>query len=438
MTANGTVLFVDDEQDNRTLFELGFRGQFDVRVAASGADALKQMEAEPAAVLLSDERMPGMSGIDLLATVHEKWPDTTRVIVSAYADADRLLRAINLGHAQEYVTKPWDHDDLSKTIERGIATHERKQQLRMAAGRADLFARDLNGHAATVENISPSLQSVYASAERAAAAEAPVLIVGEAGVGKAHLARFIHEHSPRRQGPFVRMPCAHLTSGADWVEAFGARGGRAGRVQLAHGGTLFLDEVDALSLDVQSALLRLLDEDTFVRSEHEMPMRVSVRIVASTTRDLAALSAEQFKPELFHRLNVLPLQVQPLRERPDDVDALMQAFLQGERGAHAPALADGVVHALQAYTWPGNVRELKNVVERALIMSTTEQLELDDFCLQLNAPEKEMPRDEARRREIEQLRNVLVSHGGNCARAARELNIPRTTLVSRAKKHGLL
>jgi DNA-binding NtrC family response regulator len=460
------VLYIDDEPDNLELFRLHFEEDFEVRTATSGKEALTLIERERIGLILTDERMPGMSGIELLSQVVARWPETVRVIVSAYSDADRLLAAINRGHAHEYIVKPWDVEDLRRCVERGLAMVESRRRLAARAELAEVLEQDAREEHGVAQLVGATggLQATLQQARRAAQSDATVLVHGETGTGKELIARFIHEESRRAEGPFVRVNCAALAEGVLESELFGHEQGaftgalkaRRGRFELAHGGTLFLDEIGDISPRLQVSLLRVLQEREFERVGGTQTLKVDVRVITATHRDLPRLVAEgRFREDLFYRLNVLPLTVPPLRQRTQDLGALLSHFIARHGGPYRHVrVAPGVVEALARYRWPGNVRELENLVQRALVQAQGEELQLDDFCLTLSpvapppasrpeaAPGPEpLPggvREEVRRSEAEQLRELLVQHGGNCSSAARALGIPRTTLISRAKKHGLL
>jgi DNA-binding NtrC family response regulator len=463
--SSSSVLYVDDEPDNLELFRLNLEEDFTVHTATSGQEALALIERERIGLILTDERMPGMSGIELLSQVVARWPETVRVIVSAYSDADRLLAAINRGHAHEYILKPWDAKELRGCVERGLAMVNSRRRLAAQAELAEVLEHDAREErgAGHVVGATGGLQTTLQQARRAAQSDATVLIYGETGTGKEMIARFVHEESKRAAEPFVRVNCAALAEGVLESELFGHEQGaftgavktRRGRFELADGGTIFLDEIGDISPRLQVSLLRVLQERELERVGGNQTLQVNVRVIAATHRDLSRLVAEgRFREDLYYRLNVLPLKLPPLRERPQDLGPLVAHFIAKHGGPYRQArVAPGVVEALARYRWPGNVRELENLVQRALVQSEGEELELDDFCLSLApvavearpvaepaAPEAAAAgvREEVRRTEAEQLRELLVQHGGNCSSAARALGIPRTTLMSRAKKYGLL
>jgi len=465
------ILFVDDEPANLQLFRLQLGERYDVLTASHGLEALELLERESVGVVLSDERMPGMRGVDLLAKVFERWPDVPRVIVSAYSDADRLLLAMNRGHAHEYVLKPWKLDELQGCIDRCLALSERRRALLRDASLQAVSVAEESAERSAIAGLvgaSAGLGRTVELARRAAASDATVLIQGETGTGKEFFAGYIHACSARARGPLVKLNCGALAEGVLESELFGhdqgaftgAHRAHKGRFELADGGTLFLDEIGDLSAKLQVSLLRVLQERVFERVGGRRPLSVDVRIIAATHRDLAAeVRAGRFREDLYFRLNVIPLGIPPLRERREDIGDLVAHFVK----KHARAGADlrlqvGVLEALKAYDWPGNVRELENVVQRAAVLALGDELGLEDFSLRLAdtrgaaetragseaAPPLTMPspgpsaREEARDLEMERLREAIVRSGGNLARASRLLGLPRTTLASRAAKLGLL
>jgi len=445
------LLYVDDEPANLEVFRLHFEEDFTVHTALNAHEGLTLLESEPVALVASDERMPGMCGIEFLSRVSERWPDTFRMIISAYGDADRLFRAMNVGHAHEYVLKPWKAPELRACLDRGLAMAERRRELSRQAERARAMDRDasLIHDPATVVGSDGGLRDVLAAARKVAASDATVLIRGETGTGKELLARVIHQCSPRAAGPFVTVNCSAITETLLHSELFGHEKGaftgahrrQRGRFELAQGGTILLDEIGDIAPSVQLSLLRVLQERTIERVGGGPTVHLDVRVVAATNAELEPRVADgRFRSDLFYRLNVVPLQMPPLRERPEDVEPLVRHFVAkyASPGVPRPEVEPAALQALRQYAWPGNVRELENLVQRAMILAPGQVLTLADFTVDPVAMQRPTPREEAREEEQEVLREVLRRHGGNCSSAARELGLPRTTLVSRAKKFGLV
>ena len=454
------VLFVDDEPGNLELFRMQFEAELDVRTAASGDDALAILGREQIGVLLTDERMPGMSGVDLLARAVVRWPDTVRVIVSAYSDSPRLLQAINRGHAHEYIVKPWDKLELAACMERGLAIAERRRALVAQAEIGELYARDTGEQYDTAHVVGEhgGLHGVVGVARRAAQADATLLITGETGTGKELIARLVHDASPRAARPFVRVNCAALAEGVLESELFGHELGaftgahrlRRGRFELAHTGTIFLDEIGEVSAKVQATLLRVLQEKEIERVGGASPIRVDVRVVAATHRDLRRLVRDgQFREDLYYRLAVVPLHVPALRDRPGDVRPLVDHFLvkHGPRVGKRATLAVEVYDYLEAYAWPGNVREVENMVQRALILAEGPELTVEDFVFTIDEPPAVRPatrpadtaslRDDLKDEERRRILDALDHCQGNQSKAAAQLGMPRRTLVERLRAYGV-
>jgi len=454
------VLFVDDESSNIELFRMQFEDEFSVRTAAGGEQALAIMAREAIGVLFADEQMPGMTGIDLLAHAASRWPDIVRVVVSAYSDPPRLLRAINRGHAHEYIVKPWDKAELAACIERGLVIAERRRVLITRAEMGELYEREASEQYDTARVVGEDggLKDVVALARRAAQADATLLITGDTGTGKELFARLIHDASLRRHRPFVRVNCAALAEGVLESELFGHEQGaftgahrqRKGRFELAHSGTIFLDEIGEVSAKVQALLLRVLQEKEIERVGGSSPIKVDVRVLAATHRDLRRMVRDgQFREDLYYRLSVIPLHVPALRDRKADVRPLVKHFLakHGVRVGKVMSVDNEVYDYLEAYTWPGNVRELENLVQRALILAPGSELTVEDFAFNLDdtlqpritaqPTESASLRDDLRDEERRRILNALDQCHGNQSQSAKLLGMPRRTLVERLRTYGV-
>src|SRR4029077_5242447 len=380
-------LVVDDEPDNLDAIRFNFGKSFSLQLAGSGEEARALLKQHDVAVIVTDQRMPRMTGLELLKAARELRPDAVGIIVTAFTDVDVLIEAINLGRIYRYVTKPWDSKEL-----RGILTHaiERfalvrenrrlQEQLSQYVGMLSSDAHSAFDFGAIVGE-SPSLRDVLVRVEQVAQTSSTVLLRGETGTGKEMVARAIHINSAREDKPFVKVNCAALAPGVLESELFGHEKGsftgavarRLGRFELADGGTLFLDEVGDLPADVQVKLLRVLQEREFERGGGAETIKLDVRAVSATHRDLEKQIADgTFREDLYYRLNVFPIVLPPLRDRASDIAVLAEHFVQKYApGAGKPVrgLDAGAIAALAGYTWPGNVRELENVVERALILA---------------------------------------------------------------------
>jgi Nif-specific regulatory protein len=474
------VLVVDDEPDNLDAIRFNFGKSFSLQLAGSGEEALALVQQHDVAVIVADQRMPRMTGLELLKAARALRPDAVGIIVTAFTDVDVLIEAINLGRIYRYVTKPWDAKEL-----RGILTHaiERFQlvrenrrlseQLQQYAG---ILSSDAHGafNFGAIVGDSPPLREVLARVEQVAQTSSTVLLRGETGTGKEMVARAIHINSAREARPFVRVNCAALAPGVLESELFGHEKGaftgavarRLGRFELADGGTLFLDEVGDLPLDVQVKLLRVLQEREFERVGGTDTVKVDVRVVSATHRDLEQqIAAGEFREDLYYRLNVFPIRLPPLRERASDIPGLCEHFIQKYAqtiGKAVRGVDPGALVSLAAYPWPGNVRELENVIERAMILARGNELTASDLEFSRRPAAAPAPgagsvgtsaaggraggagRDATRplhERLSEQERAEIIAAidqaQGNIAHAARTLGINRSTLYYRLRKHGL-
>jgi two-component system response regulator AtoC len=463
------ILVVDDESDNLDAFRFTFGKTFTLHLASSAEEGLELLRAHDMALVVTDQRMPRMTGLELLRAVRDVRPDAVGIIVTAFTDVDVLIESISLGRIYRYITKPWDSKELRGILIHAIERFHLVRENRRLLEQLSQFARVLSREADSAFNYgaivgdSPALRQVLAKVEQVAQTSATVLLRGETGTGKEMVARAIHINSPRENRPFIRVNGAALAPGVLESELFGHEKGaftgavarRPGRFELADGGTLFLDEVGDLPMDVQVKLLRVLQEREFERVGGVDTVKVDVRLISATHRDLERLITEgKFREDLYYRLNVFPITMPPLRDRPGDIALLVEHFMQkfaqssGKvvTGADPRALA-----TLSTYPWPGNVRELENVIERAMILASGPTLSVSDldFGRRLamtpagGAPLVTDP-GEGRslyRRLSEQERSEIVAAveaaQGNIAHAARTLGINRSTLYYRMRKHGL-
>ena len=464
------MLVVDDEQDNLDAFRFNYAKTFSLNLASGAEEALAIAKEKDIAVVVTDQRMPRMTGLELLRAVRDLRPDAVGIIITAFTDVDVLIEAINLGRIYRYVTKPWDSKELRgiliQAMERFHLVRENRRLAEQLEQYAGVLSREAHGEFNYGEIVgdSPALREVLAKVEQVAQTAATVLLRGETGTGKELAARAIHINSPRESRPFVRVNCAALAPGVLESELFGHEKGaftgavarRPGRFELADGGTLFLDEVGDLPAEVQVKLLRVLQEREFERVGGVDTIKVDVRLISATHRDLEKLVAEgKFRQDLYYRLNVFSITLPPLRERPADIASLCEHFIQkfaqtsGKvvRGVEPAALA-----TLGAYPWPGNVREMENVIERAMILTKGPMLSAADLDFGRRpaatpAPVTPAPvetGDGGRslyKRLSEQERSEIVAaverSQGNIAHAARALGINRSTLYYRMRKHGL-
>ncbi|TVR14425.1 MAG: sigma-54-dependent Fis family transcriptional regulator [Planctomycetota bacterium] len=370
-----SAVVADDEFLNRDLMEeILSRMQITVRTAKDGVQALRALEEEPADLLITDIRMPGMGGLKLLHKAAEKWPGMPVVMMTAYASVESAVESMRQG-AYDYLMKPFGVEQVEALL---LRLNERQQLLREVVvlreeSRDRHRARNFLGQ-------TPVMEDVFDVISRAARSQATVLVNGESGTGKELVARSLHEQSHRNAGPFIKVNCAALTETLLASELFGHEKGsftgadnqRIGRFELADGGTILLDEISEISPELQAKLLRVLEERQFERVGGEHTITVDVRVVATTNRDLPEeVAAGRFREDLYYRLNVIPVEMPPLRDRGDDIAQILHHYLKhfGEELGCKPSFTDDGLELLCAYRWPGNVRELVNVVERLVVLN---------------------------------------------------------------------
>ncbi len=455
----GRLLVVDDEASIREILAqvLGYEG-YQVVAAASGGEALNLFRQQPFDVVLLDVKMQGIDGLDTLGQLRTQDPAAQVVMISGHGSIATAVQAVKEG-AFDFLEKPLDSDRLLVTVGRALE-HRRLagENARLRAG----LAQATDSKFAMVGD-SPALQEIRALVARVGPTNARVLVTGENGSGKELVARAIHEASPRHREPFVEVNCAAIPSELVESELFGhvkgaftgAVGDQTGKFDAADGGTLFLDEIGDLALSAQAKILRALQEGVIVRVGDSRPVKVDVRVIAATNRDLEQDIADgRFREDLYFRLNVMPIHVPPLRERAVDIPALVSHFVaalgQGPGMAPKPFTGDALRH-LQKRHWPGNVRELRNAVERLLILATGPEVTLADVEAVL-PPDAGPPLDAAKfgseataetlqafREDAERafLAARLKEHYWNVAETARALGMPRSNLYNKIEKYQI-
>jgi two-component system NtrC family response regulator/two-component system response regulator HydG len=376
MSVKGRIVVIDDEVNAAAALETLLREDgYDVARAHDGRSGLALLEKHDPDVVLTDLRMPGMDGIELLAKIKEIRPETMVIVMTAYGTVKTAVKAMKLG-AEDYLGKPIDVEELEVVLQKAL---ERKGLLEEARS-----LRERLEHKYRLDNLvgeSPEMLSVFKTIRQVAPSSASVLLLGESGTGKELFAQALHQHSPRRNRPFVKVACAALPETLLESELFGHEKGsftgavytRAGRFEAADGGTLFLDEIGDITPTVQVKLLRFLEEREFERVGGNKTFKVDVRIVAATHRDLKRkLDEGSFREDLYYRLNVIEIHIPPLRERPGDIPLLAHHFLRkyaDANGKDLKGVSDEVLALLLSHEWPGNVRELENAMERAVVLS---------------------------------------------------------------------
>jgi DNA-binding NtrC family response regulator len=373
------LLADDDSQMQLAITACLERRGYSVTVVGDGAAALKALEEEQFELVITDQRMPEMTGQELLAEVQKRDMNVPVVMITAHGTITQAVEAMQAG-AADFITKPFGLEDLVRVVERVLSPEAesfRKQGKKGAKGRP-------------IITTDPMMIRILEVAEAVARSDATVLIQGESGTGKELIARFVHASSARSNSPFVAVNCAALPENLLESELFGhekgaftgAQARKIGKFELAHGGTILLDEISEMDLLLQAKLLRVLQEREVDRVGGQSPVAVDVRVLATTNRNLEEMvRSGKFREDLFYRLNVIPLTLPPLRERPSDVKLLVEHYMRHYLGDKAPALSAEVLAQLQGYRWPGNIRELQNAVERAAILARGNSLKGSDFML---------------------------------------------------------
>ena len=451
------ILVVEDETKMLRVLELHLQSAgYDVEKASSAEKALSVLDG-PAdkngnfVLALTDLRLPGMDGLELLRQMQRKQPALPVIVMTAFGTVETAVAAMKAG-ASDYVLKPFSLEDLMITIEKVLELHAlRDENIKL---KAELGRRyDFQG----IVGRSAKMQDVFDAAERVAPTRATVLLGGESGTGKGLLARAIHYHSPRRDAPFVKINCSAIPENLMESELFGYEKGaftgasqsHAGKFEQADGGTVFLDEIGDVPPPVQVKLLRVLQEREFERLGSAKTIRADLRIIAATNQDLrAALEQGTFREDLYYRLNVVPVSLPPLRERKEDIPHLVDHFLQkfaGDSDSHVRSLSPAAMDRLTAYHWPGNVRELENIIERSMVLARTDPIEAEDIHLdhgKLASPSSDgvpflpdgMTLDTY---EQELIREALRRTNDNKSQAARLLGLTRNALRYRLSQMGV-
>ncbi len=434
------VLIADDEKNIRDSIAAYMAAEgIETAVAADGAEARSLLETEAFDCLVLDLRMPKMDGLALLGWLQEAGPPVPVIVISAYGDVRDAVQAMKLG-ARDYLVKPFDPDELVLRIRR---VHSES----LLAGQAEAGRRAmaLGGWIGEDE----AMKSIRALAEKVGPTSSTVLITGESGTGKEVVARYLHALSANPDGPFVAINIGGVPEALLESELFGHEKGaftgaaerKRGMFELASSGTLFLDEIGDMPMHLQVKLLRVLQERKVQRLGGTQPIPINARIVAATNRDLEALRAEgKFREDLYYRLNVIRIEVPPLRERRGDIPALAGSFvekLNRHMGRKVRGLTPEALARLSAYGFPGNVRELENVIERAYILCTSDMIGPRDLGEPFSRGVRAPRTGSLRNQERELIERTLRKHGGNRTHAAQELGISRRTLLNKIREAGL-
>jgi two-component system response regulator HydG len=455
MPAKKTVLIVDDDSAHRTMLRTLVGGWgYAIVEADDGSTAIEEVQKHPFDLVLMDVRMLKVSGLEALESIKSYNPAIPITIMTAYSSVETAIDALKKG-AYDYLTKPLDFDKLRLSIERAMEHIQLKEENR-------ILKESLGKHFDMQNIIGRSLPMVnlLETVAHVAPSEATVMITGESGTGKELIAGAIHFNSPRKDGAFVKLNCAAITETLLESELFGHEKGaftgadrrKEGRFFQAHGGSLFLDEVSEMSLTMQVKLLRVLQERELTRVGGEKVIKVDVRVIAATNKNLLDFISEGlFREDLYYRLNVVSLEIPPLRERRDDIPLLAQHFLEmfaTKNRKEIKGFTPGAMDQLIRYDWPGNVRELMNAIERGVVLARAEYLDDKDLTIMQNSspkPTETLPvfDEKGNNMSLEQVEKTTIlrtleNSSGNKSEAARRLGITRKTLHKKLKKYGVM
>jgi len=468
------LLFVDDEPANLQKLRRTFVHQYGVHTAQSGEEALKTLAETNIDAVVTDQRMPGMTGLELLGRAREVNPSLVCIVLTGYAEVGDLVDAINTGKVHKYITKPWTPENLRVEVRDALEKRELRRENERLAGELEAANERLRTENTVLRREMESRDPrriIYGSHEmedilnllrRVVGTETTVLVQGETGTGKELVARFIHDESSRRDQVFVPVNCGAIPRELVESEFFGhAKGAftgaateKKGYFEMADGGTILLDEIGEAPPELQVKLLRVIQEGEIMPVGRNQPKKVDVRVIASTNKDLeSGIEAGSFREDLYYRLNVLPFHIPPLRERAEDVPLLAAHFLEDfsrRYGRKPPALTRRAKEALESYPWPGNVRELRNLAERVVILTKQPRIDVYDLPEPMltraatateaaqDGQDGEMSLHAARERfEREFILRRLVECKGNICRAAEALQVERSNLYRKIKQLGI-
>jgi len=450
MTNKATILIIDDEEGIRdSCSQVLNREGYHVNIADNGKAGWERFKKSPTDVVLLDLKLPGLNGMEVLKKIKKTSPDSPVIIITGFATIESAVNTIKRG-AFDYLAKPFSPQELRVIVKKALDSRKTQEQsltFSLKTARADDFAM--------VVGKSSSMAKVLDIVKRVSPSESTVLITGESGTGKELLANEIHNHSPRKNAPFVVVDCGALVETLFESELFGHVKGsftganmtKHGRFEVADGGTIFLDEISNIGLNIQAKLLRAIQEREVTRIGSTKPIKVDIRILAATNENLAdCVRKGKFREDLFYRLSVVPIHIPPLRERKEDIPLLLNHFLLKHSKKSGKILnnpSEKAIKAILEYEWPGNIRELENTVERAIVLCQKDRIELEDLFYHgiSSSPSFLQPAGKnyktLKEIETEYIKIVLQSQYGNRTKTARILGIDRKTLLSKIKKHNL-
>ncbi|ATB31240.1 sigma-54-dependent transcriptional regulator [Melittangium boletus] len=457
------ILVIDDHDTLREGMAVTLtRSGHSVTAARSGTDGVAAYKKTPFDLVVTDLKMDGMDGIAVTRTLKAQDPAAVVMVVTAFGTIETAVQAMQQG-AYDFITKPFTPDVLRAKVEKGLELSSARRQVERLSARTEALESDAaRAHGGLLVGDSEPLQRLVTQVRKAAATDATVLVRGESGTGKELVARMLHQCSPRKDGPFIVVHCAALAETLLESELFGHERGaftgaikrKLGRFELADSGTLFLDEIGEIPASVQTKLLRVLQEKELQRVGGEETIKVDVRVVSATHRDLQAeVKAGRFREDLYYRLHIVPLLLPPLRERPEDIATLARHFVarHGPRvNKRVKGLEDSALRALGRYAWPGNVRELENVIEQSLVFAEGETLAAEDLPAHLTGvsprtdtglpiPTGDRPLPDI----LEDLERQLIARayekaGGVKTETARLLGIKTSALYYKLEKYGFI
>ncbi|MFO8008044.1 MAG: sigma-54 dependent transcriptional regulator [Candidatus Brocadiia bacterium] len=444
------VLVADDAPADRELMQELLRaadGELDVSLASDGEQACRMLDGQTFDVVFTDLKMPRRDGLHVLAKARSNRPPSDVVVVTGHGDVPTAVRAMKQG-SFDYLMKPISVDEVEALLaklkeHRRLIEQNRYLQAELGGGDGE---PDIVGR-------SPALEAVCERARHVAGTDATVLLQGESGTGKELVSRLIHQNSPRREAPFIRINCAALSESILESELFGhekgaftgAHASKPGRFELADGGTMLLDEITETSDKLQAELLRVIEQKEFERVGGTRTIRVDLRLIATTNRDLSReVEEDRFREDLYYRLHVVPLVLPPLRERDGDVELLAEHFARrfaARMGKQCPELHEKALQALRRYPWPGNVRELENLMQRMVIMDADGVIGPDDVPDYVHTPRHDLPGELPYGPTLEDVERQVIlatleATGGNRTRAAEKLDISTRTVRNKLKKYA--
>ncbi len=457
------VLIIDDNKSTiDALSQIITEKGYNPITAYTAEDGYKIYKSIAPDMIITDMKLPGMSGLDLLQKIRTEDEAIPVIVVTAFGTVKSAVHAVKLG-AFDFITKPFSVDEIEIKIDKALGSRQLALKNRELSLENAYLREEIGHEFSEIIGQSTAMQTVFSHIKKVAPANSPVLILGDSGTGKELVARAIHFHSNRKDRPFIKVNCAALAQGVLESELFGHEKGsfsgairqKPGRFEIAAQGSIFLDEIGEIPADVQVKLLRVLQEKEFERVGGTETLKMNARIITATNQDLTVLiKSGKFREDLFYRLNVVPITLPSLKDRKEDIPLLVGHFIEKyniETGRQVREILPEALSALKNYEWPGNIRELENVIERAIVMSNKPQIRLEDLPDSLTVDEMRplestsVPVNEPGSLfeivddfERKVIRDVLDKNDGNIARAARKLKTKRTTLRYKIEKHGLL